>query len=356
METSPTRAPGLSVVIPAYRSPGTLEQLCIELEAEVEQLVDDFEVVIVDDGSGDDTWATIRGLADRFPWVRGLSLLRNYGQHNALLAGLRASRLPLVVTMDDDLQNPPSAVPVLLAALSEDLDLVYGRPRQEPQGPARNAASRITKRAMALALGSDVYPRSSAFRLFRRELITAADSVRDPNISIDVLLSWGTRRIADVEVDFAERTSGRSGYTVRKLVRHALNMITGYSTRPLRWLSLIGLACATLGFAMLVYILARYIFGDVDVAGFTFLAGAITLFSGVQLLSLGVLGEYIGRMHFRSMGRPPYIVRETHEHDPARSASVERSEPQHTDEHAGASTRPPVDQPTAGPAEHDQTV
>jgi undecaprenyl-phosphate 4-deoxy-4-formamido-L-arabinose transferase len=107
---------------------------------------------------------------------------------------------------------------------------------------------------------------------------------------------------------------------VRRLIRHAINMITGYSTRPLRWMSAFGLLCATLGFVMLVWVLARFFLGDVDVAGFTFLAAAITLFSGVQLLSLGVLGEYIGRMHFRSMGKPPYAIRDVTER-PSRSST-----------------------------------
>ena len=303
-------SPGISVIVPAYRSPGTLEKLCAEIDLHVAPLAEEIEIIFVDDGSGDGTWESIEKLVARRSDVRGISLLRNYGQHNALLAGIRASRLSLVLTIDDDLQNPPSQVPALLTALTDDVDLVYGRPRQELQGVARNIASRATKRVMAGAFGPEVYPRSSAFRLFRSELIGAADAVNDPYISIDVILSWATNRVTDVTVDFAERTDGQSGYNLRRLIRHALNMITGYSSQPLRWMSLFGLACASLGFIMLMYVLARFFVGDIDVAGFTFLAAAITLFSGVQLLSLGVLGEYVGRMHFRSMGKPPYVVRQ----------------------------------------------
>jgi glycosyltransferase involved in cell wall biosynthesis len=301
---------GISVVVPAYRSPGTLEQLCDEVEAHVAPLVETIEIIFVDDGSGDGTWPEIQRLAADRPYVHGITLLRNYGQHNALLAGLRAARLPLILTIDDDLQNPPRVVGQLLDKLTDEIDLVYGRPAQEPQGALRNLSSRMTKRVMSSALGPDVYPRSSAFRLFRRELVGAADSVRDPNISVDVLLSWATNRITDVTVEFDQRSSGASGYTLRRLIRHAINMITGYSTRPLRWMSAFGLLCATLGFGMLVWVLARFFLGDIEVAGFAFLAAAITLFSGVQLLSLGVLGEYIGRMHFRSMGKPPYAIRD----------------------------------------------
>ena len=302
---------GLSVVVPAYRSPGTLADLCHQLRQHVAPLVADLEVVLVDDGSGDGTWETIRALADRHHWVRGASLLRNYGQHNALLAGLRMARMPLVATIDDDLQNPPDQLPVLLAALTADVDLVYGRPVAEPQGPFRNLASRVTKRLMAAALGPDVHPRLSAFRLFRRELMAASDAVHQPDVAIDVLLSWATARVAEVPVRFEERAAGRSGYTLRKLIGHTLNMVTGYSTRPLRWVSGFGLVSAAFGFALLAYVLASYLVLGRQVAGFTFLGATVSLFSGVQLLSLGVVGEYLGRMHFRTMGKPPYVVRAT---------------------------------------------
>ncbi len=305
----PSLHPGLSVVIPAYRSPGTLGRVCEELQRHVAPLVAAFEVIFVDDGSGDGTWASIQRLAATRSWVRGLTLLRNYGQHNALLAGLRQARLPLILTIDDDLQNPPDQVPTLLAALTDDVDLVYGTPMEEPQSRWRNLASTATKRAMATALGPDVFPRPSAFRLFRRELVSAADTVNDPYISIDVLLSWATSRIIDVPVQFRARDAGRSGYTVRKLVRHALNMITGYSTRPLQWVSAFGLLIALVGFALLALVVVSYLLNGRQVAGFTFLAAALCLFSGVQLLSLGGVGEYIGRMHFRTMGKPPYVVR-----------------------------------------------
>ncbi len=308
-QPGPSIRPGLSVVIPAYRSPGTLGRVCDELQLHVAPLVSELEVIFVDDGSGDGTWASIQELAARHPWVRGLTLLRNYGQHNALLAGLRQARLPLILTIDDDLQNPPDQVPTLLAALTDEIDLVYGTPTEERQSWWRNLASTATKRTMATALGPDVYPRPSAFRLFRRELVSAADTVSDPYISIDVLLSWATSRITDVPVRFREREAGQSGYTLKKLVRHALNMITGYSTRPLRWVSAFGLLIAVLGFALLAFVILSYFMNGRHVAGFTFLAAALSLFSGVQLLSLGVVGEYIGRMHFRTMGKPPYVVR-----------------------------------------------
>ena len=299
---------GISVVVPAYRSPGTLAQVVKEVDTYVGPLCENLELIFVDDGSGDETWSTIQGMALEFEWVHGLNLLRNYGQHNALLAGLRQAQYEFVLTIDDDLQNPASSVQQLSDALGPDIDLVYGVPASEQQPAWRNIASKTTKAVIARALGPDVPTKSSAFRFFRRELVAASANANDPFIAIDVLLSWATNRTTHVTVDFASRQEGQSGYNLRSLFRHAFNMITGYSSRPLRFVSILGLLFAMLGFVLVAFVGVRYVTGDADVAGFTFLAATITLFSGVQLLSLGVLGEYLGRMHFRSMGRPPYVI------------------------------------------------
>lgn len=300
---------GISVVIPCYHTPGTLERVCEEIRTHIAPLTDSIELILVDDGSTDTTWAKIVDVTERHDWVRGIRLSRNYGQHNALLAGLREAANPIIVTMDDDLQTRPSEVPQLLGSLDEHTDLVYGSPISESQTLFRNLASVMTKRLMSRMLGPEINSRMSAFRVFRRRLLRGSTMANDPYISIDVLLSWATRRVKVVEVDFDQRQDGKSGYTFFKLVRHAFNMVTGYSTRPLRLVSATGLAISMVGFALLVFTLLRYIIDPTDVEGFTFIATAISLFSGVQLLSLGVVGEYLARMHFRSMGRPAYSVR-----------------------------------------------
>ncbi len=304
------RLSGISVVIPCYRTPGTLDRVCEQLLQHVAPLADDLELVLVDDGSPDDTWDRIVEVVDAHDWVRGLRLSRNYGQHNALLAGMRAASHPVILTMDDDLQNPPSEVPRLLAALTPDIDLVYGTPVAETQTAMRNFASVGTKRLMSALLGPEVNAKLSAFRVFRRRLLVGNGLTNDPYVSIDVLLSWATTRVAVVEVEFQRRDAGTSGYTITKLIRHAFNMVTGYSTRPLRAVSALGFAISAFGFLLLIYVLARFVIEPTDVEGFTFLATAISLFSGVQLLSLGVVGEYLARMHFRTMGRPAYAVRD----------------------------------------------
>jgi len=305
-----SRLRGISIVIPCYQTPGTFEQICDELLEHVGPLTYEIELVLVDDGSPDDTWERIVRVTETRNWVRGLRLSRNYGQHNALLAGLRDASHDVVITMDDDLQNPPAEIPRLIAALDEDIDLVYGTPAAEAHTLFRNLASVSTKRLMSRLLGPDVDAKTSAFRVFRRPLLNSSRLSSDPFISIDVLLSWATTRVSFIEVDFERRQAGTSGYTLTKLFRHALNMVTGYSVRPLRLVSGLGLIISIFGFFLLGFTLVRFIIEPSDVEGFTFLASSVALFSGVQLLSLGIFGEYLARVHFRSMGRPSYLVRD----------------------------------------------
>lgn len=300
--------PSLSVVVPAYRSPATLPELVQRVLQVTAPLASSVEIIFVDDGSPDDTWMRVSALCRAHPEVRALRMSRNYGQHNALLAGVRAATGDLVLTMDDDMQNPPDQIPLLFAALADDVDLVYGYPEVEQQSRFRNIASRSTKRVMRAGMGDAVNPRHSAFRLFRRRLVGAADGVHDPFVSIDVVLSWATARQVAVPVRFDVRSGGVSGYTFGKLVRHAMNMITGFGVLPLRLVSWLGFALSIVGFALAGYVVVRFLFFSTSVQGFTFLAAAINVFAGAQLLSIGILGEYLGRVHFRSMGRPNYLV------------------------------------------------
>jgi glycosyltransferase involved in cell wall biosynthesis len=239
-----------------------------------------------------------------------LNLMRNYGQHNALLCGIRAAKYEVIVTMDDDLQHPPEEIPRLLARLEEGFDVVYGAPKTEQNGPMRAIASRITRLALRSAVGADVAKNVSAFRIFRTQLREAFAGYQTPFVSIDVLLTWATTRFGATTVPFQKRFSGSSNYTFVKLVRYALDMMTGFSTAPLQLASLIGFTCTLFGIGVLIYVFVRYCL-EGSVPGFPFLASIIAIFSGAQLFALGVIGEYLARMHFRSMKRPAYVVRAT---------------------------------------------
>lgn len=304
------KPPSVSVVIPVYNGESTLVELVARLATVMPPVADTFEVILVDDGSRDSSWHTIGALAASHGFVRGIRLMRNYGQHNALLCGIRAARHELIVTMDDDLQHPPEEIPKLIAALTEDTDVVYGTPDRLPHSLWRNVASWSTKLAMQATIGVETARRVDAFRAFRTGLRNAFADYHGPFLSIDVLLTWATVRFTSVVVRHELRTQGVSNYTFGKLATHALNMLTGFSTWPLRLASLVGFGATVFGLIVLAVVLARYLLGDGAPAGFPFLASIIAIFFGAQLFALGILGEYLARMHFRMMERPTYVVRQ----------------------------------------------
>lgn len=310
--------PVISVVIPCYHSEKTLPKLIPQLEQALKEADTSFEVIFVEDGSRDNTWDVIRALAREYPFVRGLQLMRNYGQHNALLCGIRAARGTIIVTMDDDLQNPPEEVPRLLAKLREGYDVVYGTPQKESHGLLRDTASQITKLVLQKAMGAATARNVSAFRAFRTRLRDAFADYRGAFVSIDVLLTWGGRRFTAIPVRNDPRTIGASNYTFYKLLVHALNMLTGFSTVPLQLASLIGFAFTVLGGLLLVYVLATYFTHGSAVRGFPFLASVIAILSGAQLCALGIMGEYLARIHVRIMDRPSFAINSSTEDDEKR--------------------------------------
>ena len=308
---------GISAVVPVYNSEGTLGTLVERLEPVLRSLSPNFEVVLVNDGSRDRSWQMVSQLSGKFPFVRGINMMRNYGQHNALLCGIRAARFDKVVTLDDDLQNPPEEIPKLIAKLNEGFDVVYGKPQELQHGLWRNLASQVTKMALQRAMGSNTARNISAFRAIRTNLREAWTDYKSPFVSIEVLLTWATTRFTFTPVKHEPRTIGQSNYTFRKLITHALNMATGFSTWPLQLASMIGFLFFLFGMAMLVFVVIRHFTSNAGVTGFAFLASSIALFSGAQLFALGIIGEYLARIHFRTMERPAYAVREEIHHGDA---------------------------------------
>ncbi len=299
-----------SVVIPVYNSEGSLRPLIERLAAELPRFSSAYEVILVNDASRDHSWEVICELVEAYGWVSGINLMRNYGQHNALLCGIRSARHELVITMDDDLQHPPEELPKMLALIDQGYDVVYGTPAQEQHGFLRDLASQVTKLALQSAMGVETARKVSAFRVFRTKIRDAFVSYQGPHVSIDVLLTWGTTRFSAVTVRHDTRTIGVSNYTLRKLITHALNMMTGFSVLPLQLASLLGFTLAVFSVVVLIWVIGRYMVEGTPVQGFPFLASIIGIFSGAQLLALGIIGEYLARMHFRMMDKPSYVVRE----------------------------------------------
>jgi len=303
------RASSVSVVVAVYNAEQSLQPLLERLERSLGPTGLNFELILANDGSSDGSWSLIQEEVQRRSWLVGIDLFRNFGQHNALLCGIRAARHEVIVTMDDDLQNPPEEIPRLLELLASGRDVVYGPPQQEQHGFWRDMASQTTKIVLGHALGASTARQVCGFRAFRTELRGAFDDYSGPSVNLDVLLTWATTRFGSIRVRHDPRQFGVSNYTFGKLAAHALNMLTGFSTVPLQIASVLGFGLTLFGIVLLTVVIARYVINGVTVPGFTFLASVIVIFSGAQLFTLGVIGEYLARMHFRIMRQPSYAIR-----------------------------------------------
>lgn len=302
--------PGVSIVVPAYRSPTTLNELVDRTEL---LGLSAFEIIIVDDGNNDATWEQIGHLSQTKKSVVGLRLSRNFGQHSALLAGVRKAKYSQIVTIDDDLQNPPEEIPKLLAKLVNGVDVVYGVSAQVRQNVWRRFTSRSAKAVFARVLGFESAISISSFRAFRTQLREGFSGELGPHVSLDALLTWSTSRFSTLEVEHHARRVGKSNYSFAKLVRFMLDTATSYSIRPLRLATTLGFLTTLFGLLMLIWVVGNALFVGDSVPGFPFLAASIAVFSGVQLVVLGILGEYLGKIHFRAMNKPTFSVSETTE-------------------------------------------
>lgn len=303
---------GISVIVPVYNSAETLQELTERLGNVLPGLSRNYELILVNDGSRDQSWQVITLLAERNYWVRGINLMRNYGQHNAVLCAVRAARYTITITMDDDLQHPPEEIHKLLSALQDGHDVIYGIPEKMPHSWWRNFFSYLIKRFLALAMGVKNVRDFAALRAFHTNLRDAFASYQNPNVILDVLLSWGTTRFTTVVVQEKPRQAGRSNYNFFKLFQYTMVVLTGFSTLPLRIASLVGFFFTFLGVLIFAYVVATYFLVG-SVPGFPFMASMIALFSGTQLFALGIIGEYLARIFDRSMDRPAYIVGQTTE-------------------------------------------
>jgi glycosyltransferase involved in cell wall biosynthesis len=297
----------ISIVIPVYNAETSLAQLVSRLVSVLNTLGLPFEIVMVNDGSRDSSWEEMNRLALQYPSIHAINLMRNFGQHNALLCGIRAARHDVIITMDDDLQHPPEEIPNFLDKLGEGYDVVYGIPRKMPHSWWRNLTSHLAKRLLSMVIGLKTVREIGSFRAFRTHLRRAFEDYSQPGIIIDALLAWGTTRFTSIAVDEAPRDQGNSNYNFSRLFGLVFLILTGYSTMPLRFASMLGFSLTLFGLLAFIYVLVISITQG-SLPGFPFLASTILLFSGTQLFALGIFGEYLARIFDRSMDRPPYII------------------------------------------------
>ena len=307
MELSPNN-PAVSIVIPVYGGESTLDALVEGLRASLEAASMTFEVLLICDRPRDASWAVASRLAASDKRVAAVLLGRNYGQHPATLLGIRMAQGTTIVTMDEDLQHSPEEVPRLVAASCGSGGIVYGVASRLQHGAWRNFTSRTAKRFLARFVGFSAATDLSAFRAFPARLRDAFERYEGRNVAIDVLLSWSGAATSTMTCEHAPRQGGASGYTLRKLVNYMLDLTVGYSTAPLRLASAVGLLSVVVAMLVGLFILINFHVRGSAVPGFAFIALSVAMFSGVQLLSIGVMGEYLGRLYENSLRKPQYTV------------------------------------------------
>ncbi|HUQ71867.1 MAG TPA: glycosyltransferase family 2 protein, partial [Planctomycetaceae bacterium] len=274
-----------------------------------------YEIVLVNDGSSDDTEQVCRELAAAYPnVVRFVHLARNFGEHNAVLAGLRYTTGQAVAVLDDDGQNPPEEVwPLWEHLQTSGHDVVYGRYREKRHHWFRNLGSRLNDRMATWLLKKpkDLY--LSSFKVLNRFLVDEIIRYRGPFPYIDGLIFRTTRNIGQIDVEHRRRLSGQSGYTLRRLVRLWLNMFLGFSIAPLRLSVVVGLVTSLFSTLLLFGIVLDKLWVNPDVpVGIPTVLTCVALFAGVQLIVLGMVGEYVGRIFLEQNGMPQYVVRYVH--------------------------------------------
>lgn len=301
----------VSFVIPCYRSEKTVSQVVDEINQKMSELVQyTYEIILVNDCSPDNTIGTIRELCKAQPNIKGIGFARNFGQHSALMAGLRASEGDYVVCLDDDGQTPADEVDKLLTKLEEGYDAVYAKYEHKQHSSFRNLGSKVNELMTRVMLGKPADLYVSSYFAVQRFIVD--DMIRYENSYPYVigLVLRATKNITNVTVNHREREIGNSGYTFKKLLGLWFNGFTAFSVKPLRIATALGAFCAFVGFIYGIYtIVKKFINPDVPL-GFSSTMAAVVFFGGMIMLMLGLIGEYIGRIYISLNNQPQYVVRE----------------------------------------------
>lgn len=297
----------VSIVVPVYGGSAALPELCHRLDATLQAAGLDYEVILVDDRGQTEAWGVIRALAAKHARVRGLRLGRNFGQHAATICGIAQARGEWIVTMDDDLEHPPESIPALLAAGDDDHPLVYGVFQKRTHAAYRNLSSELMRRLLKRAF-PDLNEDYCSFRAIHAPLAKQLDRFGLNRPYIDGMLSWLTSSTRSVKVPHEQRQHGESTYTMRKLISHAANIFVTFSYMPLRIATFGGAGLAVLSFLYLLYVIYGRLSGSITDPGYASLMSVILFACGIQLLILGVVGEYVGRLMGATFRRPVYII------------------------------------------------
>ncbi|RME69465.1 MAG: glycosyltransferase [Chloroflexi bacterium] len=312
-ETTPLFQPPrltYSVVIPLFNDAEILPVLHNRLQAVLQSLNESYEIIYVDDGSRDNTFDVLTSLHRSDPvHIKGIRLLRNFGQHPAVTAGFEQTSGRIVITLDSDLQNPPEELPKLLKKLDEGYDVVVGWRQVRQDSILRTWPSKFINWLISQSTGVKLHDYGSMFRVYRREVVQLLNQTREAAKFITALTSWLGVNIAEVPVKHFAPADGRSRYHFRRLFRMTMDLATGYSLVPIQMVTGIGLLMSLIGIGAGLFLLGWRIIFNVNVTGLSSFIALLLVLFGIQLAGLGIVGEYIGRIYIEVRGRPYYLIK-----------------------------------------------
>jgi len=303
-------APDISIVSPVYCCADCLRALCGRIGATLATIGASYEIILVDDASPDAAWPVMREIAAADPRIKAVALSRNFGQHTAIAAGVEHARGRWVVVMDCDLQDRPEEIAALHAKAQEGYDIVFAEREVRQDGWFKRTSSRAFIALLNWLSGADYDYRTANFGIYSRAVIDAVRSMGDRARFFPVMVRWTGFKRTSIPVQHDARGNGGSSYTLKKLMKLALDIMLSYSDKPLRLVATAGLVISLIALAMSAFSLYRYLHGDVTVAGYTSLIASMWLLAGIMLFCMGIIGLYVGRVFESVKSRPHFIVRE----------------------------------------------
>lgn len=300
----------LSVVAPVFREEGNVAEFCRRVSEALASITDDFEIILVEDGGGDGSWAAIRQQAARNRRIKGVRFTRNFGQHYAITAGLDMADGDWTVVMDSDLQDRPEVIPELYAKAQEGYDVVFVARQDRPESWLYRVAQGLFYKAFRYLVGSEYDPKHGNFSIISRKVLNDFRSLHENLRFYGGILFWLGYPRASIAAAHGRRHAGRSVYSLGKRLQLAGSIIIAHSDRPLRFSIGIGFTMASLSFTYGLYIIVRALFGNVAIQGWASLIVSIYFIGGMLMLVLGIIGIYVGKMYNETKQRPLYVVAE----------------------------------------------
>lgn len=300
----------LSIVVPVYRSAPILPRLVEQIFAEMclSGLAENFELLLVNDASPDNSWQVIRTLTKTYPFIKGISLRRNFGQHNATMAGLNHARGNIIILMDDDLQHPPQAIGNMVRAINDGYDVCYTQYLNRQHATWKKLGSRFNDWVATHLLNKPRGLYLSSFKAIRKEIVDEIIKYDGPYAYIDGLILDTTRSITTIDIEHQARNEGKGNYSLRRSLSLWLKMATSFSIVPLRLATLIGFTLAVLSAVMVIFVIMQKILHPEITAGWTSLMATVLFIGGMQMLFIGMIGEYIGRAYLKLNHKPQFVI------------------------------------------------